>query len=122
MSTAGLDHAASFALWITIKASVLLGIAALAQAVTSRRTSAATRHMMWTLAIATVLALPLASLALPSWRVIARRVPPAVASELPLTRSPADRLAPDEHAVPQARLSDAEPAQGTGPEASRLGP
>ena len=57
----------SAALWIVVKASVLLGVAAIVQALLHRRTSAATRHLVWTLAIVGVLLLPVLSLALPAW-------------------------------------------------------
>ena len=60
MSPAVLDHVVSFALGITLKASIVLAVAALVEAVIRRRASAATRHMVWTLAIASVLLLPLA--------------------------------------------------------------
>ena len=64
-----LDGVLSFALSITLKASILLGVAGIVLAVTHRRTSAAMRHLVWTLAIASVLLLPVASLALPAWAV-----------------------------------------------------
>ena len=65
MSTFFVDPAMSAALWIVVKASLLLGVAAIVQAVLHRRASAATRHLVWTLAIVGVLLLPVLSLALP---------------------------------------------------------
>ena len=51
---------------ILIKATALLAIAAIANRLLARRASASARHGLWTLAIAGLLALPLASLALPA--------------------------------------------------------
>jgi beta-lactamase regulating signal transducer with metallopeptidase domain len=77
VSTFFLDPVMSAVLWITIKASVLLGVAAIVQAVMYRRTSAAMRHLVWTLAIVGVLLLPILSLALPDWAV---EIPTAAAT------------------------------------------
>ena len=70
--TIPLDPAFSAALWIIIKATVVLALAAIVQAVMHRRTSAAMRHLVWTLAIVGVLLLPILSLALPEWAVVTR--------------------------------------------------
>ena len=72
MSTLFADPAMSAALWIIIKASVLLGIAAIAQAVLRQRASAEIRHLVSTLAIVGLLSLPILSLALPGWAVVIR--------------------------------------------------
>ncbi len=68
-----LDPATSAALSIAVKASVLLAAAALVQAVLYRRLSAAMRHLVWTLAVAGLLLLPILSLALPEWAVVVIR-------------------------------------------------
>jgi len=71
-----------FALDIIVRASALLAAAALADFVLCRRASAATRHLVWTLAIGALLALPIASYVLPEWTVpvpIARPFAPRVA-------------------------------------------
>ena len=71
-----------FALDIIVRASALLAAAALADFVLRRRASAATRHLVWTLAMCALLALPLASSVLPKWTVpipIARPLAPRVA-------------------------------------------
>src|SRR5262245_37560522 len=57
------------ALWIVIKASALLTVAALGQAALGRRASAAARHLVWTLALAAVILLPVSSLVLPAWSI-----------------------------------------------------
>ena len=58
-----------FALDIIVRASALLAAAALADLVLRRPASAATRHLVWTLAIGALLALPIASSVLPEWTV-----------------------------------------------------
>jgi beta-lactamase regulating signal transducer with metallopeptidase domain/ribosomal protein L7Ae-like RNA K-turn-binding protein len=72
MSTFFVDPAMSAALWIIIKTSVVLGIAAIVQALLRQRASAETRHLVWTLAIVGLLLLPILSLALPGWPVVIR--------------------------------------------------
>src|SRR5215510_12873774 len=54
---------------IVVKATVLLAMAGVLQAAMRRRASAAARHLIWSLAIASVLILPFASAALPRWNV-----------------------------------------------------
>jgi beta-lactamase regulating signal transducer with metallopeptidase domain len=82
MSTFSIDPAILVAFGLVVKASLLLVVAAIVQAVLPRRTSAAMRHLVWTLAMASVLVLPILSLALPAWDVVIRTTsaaaPPAV--------------------------------------------
>jgi len=66
-----------FPLDIAVKASALLGAAGLADAGLRRRGSAAARHLAWSIAIAGVLVLPIASYALPHWQI---RIPVARAA------------------------------------------
>jgi beta-lactamase regulating signal transducer with metallopeptidase domain len=100
-----------------VKGAALLAWAAVA-AVVLRRDSAATRHLVWLLAIVTLLFVPVLSALLPQWRVlpewagistksvIVETAPPAIASrvdgtgELPATVRPVDSLRPV-RAVPQ---------------------
>ncbi len=56
-----------------LKASVLLAVAAIAQRLLARPTSAATRHLVWTLAIVGLLLLPMLAAVLPGWTAV--RVP-----------------------------------------------
>ena len=52
---------------IILKVSALLLVAAVVQAVVHRRASAAMRHFVWTMAVVSVLLLPMFSVALPEW-------------------------------------------------------
>jgi beta-lactamase regulating signal transducer with metallopeptidase domain len=63
------DSATSVALWIVIKASILLGVTALVGFALRRRASAATRHGIWMLGLLSLLPLPLVSATLPQWRI-----------------------------------------------------
>lgn len=85
MSIFSLEPTVSAALWIAVKATALLAAAAIVLAATGRRTSAATRHLIWTLAIVAVLLLPVLALAVPKWPVVVRtaRVPAADAVPRP---------------------------------------
>jgi beta-lactamase regulating signal transducer with metallopeptidase domain len=69
MTAFSVDAAVFAAFWITVKVSAILGVAAFVQYMLRRRASAATRHMVWTLAIVSVLLLPAASLVLPTWTI-----------------------------------------------------
>jgi beta-lactamase regulating signal transducer with metallopeptidase domain len=62
---------------IAVKATVLLAAAALVDLLLRRRGSAAARHLVWTIAIVGLLALPVASLSLPAWTL---RIPVAPAT------------------------------------------
>ena len=67
---------------IVVKATVLLAAAALVDAGLRHRGSAAARHLVWTVAVVGLLALPIASVALPAWTL---RIPvaPRIASAIP---------------------------------------
>jgi beta-lactamase regulating signal transducer with metallopeptidase domain len=81
------DPAMSTAVSIVVKATLLVGVAVLMKMVLHRRASAATRHLIWTLAVAGVLALPILTVALPEWTVTvpARAV---TVAEQPLAAAP----------------------------------
>jgi beta-lactamase regulating signal transducer with metallopeptidase domain len=87
MTTLSLDPALSTALSIALRASVLVGIAAIVQALLARWTSAAIRHQVWMLAVVAIVALPLLSLTLPEWPIVTRTMSgPATDVQLPGTR------------------------------------
>ena len=52
---------------LALKATAILGAAALLQALWRGRTSAATRHLTWTVVVASLLLLPIAWLVAPRW-------------------------------------------------------
>ncbi len=66
----------SVALWIAIKASILIGACALVQFALRHRASAATRHRIWMLCLALMLVLPMISALLPKWPVVIHIAPP----------------------------------------------
>lgn len=92
-----------------VKSTALLMLAAIA-VICLRRDSAATRHLVWQLAIVAMLAVPVLSAMLPQWRVLPEwaTIPTArasVATSLPAPTRPT--MVPDE--VPQASdLDDVE--------------
>jgi beta-lactamase regulating signal transducer with metallopeptidase domain len=74
-------------LTLALKASALLGLTALTMLLIGRRASAATRHWAWSMAVASLLALPVLSLSLPAWSVavpVAAPVTPPATSNDPL--------------------------------------
>jgi beta-lactamase regulating signal transducer with metallopeptidase domain len=77
MNTVFADPIVSASAWMMVKASVLIAVAAAVQATLRRRASAATRHVVWTLAIAALLLLPLASAVVPEWPVSIYRAAPS---------------------------------------------
>ena len=70
------DNSISTAVEIVVKASLLLAIGVVVHAL-SRRASASTRHLMLTIAMTSVLLLPLASSVSPEWEVAVRTIAPA---------------------------------------------
>src|SRR5262245_2283821 len=69
------EISSSVALWIVIKASILLGGCALVQFALGHRASAATRHRIWMLGLALMLVLPVISMMLPKWPVVIHLAP-----------------------------------------------
>lgn len=55
---------------VLIKASIVLSVVGVTQALLGRRASAATRHLIWALTIVGLLLLPMLSLVLPGWTVL----------------------------------------------------
>ena len=64
---------------IVVKTSIVLALGAVIDFTLRRRASAAVRHFVWTVAIAAVLVLPLASVTLPAWDVSVPVLTPAAA-------------------------------------------
>lgn len=97
---------------ILVKATAVLALGGLADALLRRRGSAAARHLVWTLAIAALLALPIASIALPRWTV-----------RVPLAPAPNDSFRPKAEATSlsaEARTPSAMPTASAVPIASAL--
>jgi beta-lactamase regulating signal transducer with metallopeptidase domain len=70
MSMLLIDAVIPPAAWMILKVSLLLTAAAIVQALLGRRRSAATRHLMWTLALVGVLILPMLSAVMPQWEAV----------------------------------------------------
>jgi beta-lactamase regulating signal transducer with metallopeptidase domain len=66
--------------WIVVKATVMLGLAALVQVLLRRRASAAVRHLVWTSVAVSLLVLPVAVFLVPSWHVVVRTAAPVAVS------------------------------------------
>jgi beta-lactamase regulating signal transducer with metallopeptidase domain len=86
-----------------IKGAVVLGVASVLT-LTLRRRSAAERHLLWLLALGSVLALPLFSALLPGWRILPRwrtSVETPEFASAPLPQPIADPSPPQPIAVPE---------------------
>ncbi len=98
---------------VIVKASALLAAAALVDAVLRRRGSAATRYLVWSLTMAALLVLPIASSVLPPWHV---RIPVARARRRrtpPVGRSPARRRRRARRRIAAEAGHDRQPLQPT---------
>ncbi|HEX5726234.1 MAG TPA: M56 family metallopeptidase, partial [Longimicrobiaceae bacterium] len=115
MSLAGFSLEVSdpaFAAAVVLKATLLLaGGAAVSFVLVRRRASAAARHLVWTLTVAGLLALPLLAAGLPGWKVGAVRLPAAAAGTPVRAWTAGPAGAPD---VP-GRAAMAEAPRGAGP-------
>ena len=69
MSQPSVDGHMQTAVYMLIKISALLATGGIVNAVLRGRTSAATRHLVWTLTVVGVLLLPVLSAVLPGWSV-----------------------------------------------------
>jgi beta-lactamase regulating signal transducer with metallopeptidase domain len=74
---------------VALKVSTLMALAAVAAGLMRRRASAASRHLVWTLAVVGVLVLPVASLVIPGWKIPIRGAAAVSLDPRPLTRSSA---------------------------------
>src|SRR5262245_25196085 len=79
-----------------VKSSAIILVAAVASGLMRKRASAASRHLVWTLAVVALLVLPLAVVALPRWNIAVRHeipslavVPPAAPTAIESGSSPA---------------------------------
>jgi beta-lactamase regulating signal transducer with metallopeptidase domain len=86
---------------LALKVSMVMATAAATVAVMHRRFSAASRHLVWTLAVAGVLALPVVSPIIPSWSIPVRHVPSAAAPDARPLSSPVS--APQESGLPREK-------------------
>ena len=140
LTVAGLSSASSLLLVDSaVKGTALLVLAAIA-AMILRRDSAATRHLVWLLAMVAMLVVPVLSAMLPQWRVlpdwagispkpaVVATSPPAIARpadgavELPRNAEPVEVDRPSATAYqPAAELPDSRPAFGGTGNHSRVG-
>ena len=105
--------------WLTaidglLKATLVLGLAGLVSLLLARA-SAAVRHLVWTLALASALILPVLSVALPRWQLplvtLASPAPaPPVVDDAPGTAPALRRRTPDPAAAPEPALQTSAPA------------
>jgi beta-lactamase regulating signal transducer with metallopeptidase domain len=68
---------------MAVKSTLVLAVAAIAAGLMRRRGSAASRHLIWSLAAAVLLLLPIASTTLPAWNIPIRRQATSIAITLP---------------------------------------
>jgi beta-lactamase regulating signal transducer with metallopeptidase domain len=109
MTTWLADSIAATVFWLIVKATALVGVAAIGQMLFMRRASAAARHLMWMSVLVCLLWLPVASRILPVWP-LAVRVVSVVGSEHPalLNGAPSTSIAsPFESATAPVALSAA---------------
>src|SRR5437868_11262282 len=91
---------------LAVKVSAIVGVAGLAAWIMRRRASAASRHVLWTLAIVALLLLPVCSIVMPRWDVPPLRSTSVIIPATPLdlfTQPPRLERAPVEaYAAPAA--------------------
>ena len=99
------------------KTSLLLAAAAAANMLLSRRTSAASRHLVWTLAVVGLLLLPVLSAALPSWEIAIRVATAKASDRTPIVRRAGETELPNAGGVsigtPMAATAAVAPIQST---------
>ena len=100
----------SVALWIAVKASILLGVCALVQFALRHRASAATRHRMWMLCLALMLVLPMISAMLPKWPVVVHIAPASAAVTTVAAPAEASPIASDRPAPQVIAMQSVAPA------------
>ena len=111
---AGLSVLEGHIIAATIRGTVIVIVAA-ALCILLRRASAAVRHFVWFLALTALLALPLLSSGLPSWRVAVLPAPPADSTSLEEHTFDVTRNSPEQSnissvaAIPVHSNNDANP-------------
>jgi beta-lactamase regulating signal transducer with metallopeptidase domain len=113
------DTPFSAVLWLALKATTILAAAALLQTLWRRRTSAATRHLAWTLVVASLLLLPIAWRVAPRWSVAAAG--PAANDTTALAADPATDHGSGAAGVAAATVPDVAPAGAAPREATIAG-
>ncbi|MFL6213900.1 MAG: HEAT repeat domain-containing protein [Blastocatellia bacterium] len=108
---------------LSVKGALVLSVAAMI-ALLLRRSAAASRHLVWSLALTSLFALPLLSFALPAWQWLqlpallsSPQAPPASlgssssvdSSALPVSASPADIQANASSVAPRSQANEASP-------------
>lgn len=93
MTTLLADPVFSAAASLAVKATIVLGAAALLNVLLRARASAATRHLVWTLTAIALLLLPGLTLVVPAWPAITRVVVPAIDRQIAIAAAdaPTDR-------------------------------
>jgi beta-lactamase regulating signal transducer with metallopeptidase domain len=99
---------------LAAKSSAVLAVAAIAAGLMRRRASAASRHLVWTLAVVALLVLPLAIAALPSWSIPIRQHVPL----LPAVQTPAP-IVFESNAAP---IADGDARSGNAPQPATVAP
>ncbi len=99
---------------VTLKGALILAFAGLLTALL-RRAAAGARHLVWCLAVCSVLALPLLTLTLPAWRVVPLPETPALHEAVALLLGPSTAPEPPASAAETA-LEEASLAPGAAPE------
>ena len=113
------DTPFSIAVWFALKATAILAAAALLQALWQRRTSAATRHLTWTLVVASLLLLPIAWRAAPRWSVVTAAPAPVDVSVAAVNPAMNPGIGPASVAAATAR--DMAPLAPAAPESALAG-
>jgi beta-lactamase regulating signal transducer with metallopeptidase domain len=93
----------------TLKGSLILALAALLTG-SMRGRSAAARHLVWSIALLAMAALPLATRLTPAWNVT---VPAAVASRVTLARAVVSPVSSPSETIPPALIPSGERASGS---------
>lgn len=114
MSTLFREAAVSATFWIMVQASALLCVAALVQLVFCRRASAASRHIVWTLAILCLLLLPIASMIVPAWP-IAIPLASTAAEPAPVAAAPTEAGSVQPLAIDSEFVADVPPRAHVSP-------